>query len=107
MLRSFIEADVYRVMLGCESRELLLAGVRGQKLEPEGSVRCMRRDDGSGVYVVTLFADGGSLERLALHGELLLMQVDNISARLRAVPTLPGAGEYVGGYSYRQCGYAA
>ncbi len=107
MLRTFIESDVYRVMLGSESRELLVSGMRAISRSVEGDIRRMRRDDGSGVYVTTLFVDGGALERLALRGELTVMQIDNISARLRSAPSLPGGSDYVGGYAYRRYGYAA
>ena len=107
MLRAFIESDVYRVMLGSESRERLLAGLHGLSRQPAGEIRRMRRDDGSGVYVSTLFIDGGALEQVALSDELMVMQVDNISARLRAAPSLPGGADYAGGYAQRRYGYAA
>ena len=107
MMRTFIENDIYRVMLGCESRERLLAGLDEFSRQPVGEIRSLRRDDGSLVHVAVQFLDGACLERLALHGELLLMQIDNISARLRAEPSLPGCGGRSAGYAQRQFGYAA
>jgi hypothetical protein len=107
MLRSFIETDVYRVMLGSESREQLLCGLQDLSWQPAGEIRRMRRDDGSGVYVAMQFIDGAVLEQLSLRGELLLMQVDNISARLRVAPSLPGGSAYAGGDDQRRYGYAA
>jgi|GEM_PF-4310911 len=89
MLRSFIQSDVYRIMLGCESRETMLAAIAEHAINHDGGIRVMRRDDGAEIAVTVLFLDGDVLEKLALCEHLKLLQVDNISARLRAVPPLP------------------
>lgn len=91
MLRSFIDSDIYRVMLGSEQHETLSALFGQFGLQPEG-VRLMRRDDGSAVHVAMVLLDGETLERVALSQRVMMMQIDNISARLRAVPSLPGGG---------------
>ena len=92
MLRSFIDSDIYRVMLGGEQRETLTALFEQFGLQHDGELRLMRRDDGSGVYVATVLLDGDVLERVSLSQRVMMMQIDNISARLRAVPSLPGGG---------------
>lgn len=91
MLRSFAAADIYRVMLGTDRIDTLSRTLDEYRLPAEGSLRQMRRDDGSGVWVATVLVDGDTLERISLLQALSLMQVDNISARLRAVPSLPGS----------------
>lgn len=92
MLSTFVAADVYRVMLGAGRLDALSQTLQAYALPAEGSLRQLRRDDGSGVWVVTVLIDGETLERISLLQALSLMQIDNISARLRAVPTLPGGG---------------
>lgn len=92
MLGSFIESDVYRVLLGCSEREGLIEAIRRESLSHDGHVRAMRCDDGAAITVATLFVDGLALQKLSLWPELRLLQVDNISARLRAVPP-PRKGE--------------
>lgn len=96
MLRSFIFSDVYRVMLGCANREALLEAIGKQNVNHHGALREMTRADDSRVFVVTLFVDGEALEVLSLQDNLEMMQIDNISARLRAVPTLPRLGDRPG-----------
>lgn len=90
MLSTFAAADIYRVMLGTCRVDTLSRALDEYRLPAEGSLRQMRRDDGSGVWVATVLVDGETLERISLLQTLSLMQIDNISARLRAVPTLPG-----------------
>lgn len=90
MLRSYIADDIYRVMLGSDEVELLDRALGEHELRSEGPVRQMRRDDGSGVWVSVALVDGETLERISLRASLMMMQVDNISARLRATPSLPG-----------------
>ncbi|WP_292998834.1 hypothetical protein [Nevskia sp.] len=92
MLRSFIDSDIYRVMLGSEQPEALSDVFLQFGLQHEGNIRLMRRDDGSGVHVAMVLVDGDTLERIALSQRVMMMQIDNISARLRAVPSLPGGG---------------
>lgn len=91
MLRAFVAADIYRVMLGASSVDTLRRALADHRLPAESSLRQMRRDDGSGVWVAVVLVDGDTLERISLLQSLSLMQVDNISARLRAMPTLPGS----------------
>ena len=93
MLRSFVVDDIYRVMLGCEAIEPLARTLGEHGLRSEGPMRQMHRDDGSSVWVSVVLVDGDTLEQIALHAALMLMQIDNISARLRATPALPGGGE--------------
>ncbi|MBA4286279.1 MAG: hypothetical protein C0434_12180 [Xanthomonadaceae bacterium] len=93
MLRSFVADDIYRVMLGANRLDTLNRTLQEYALPAEGSLRQLRRDDGSGVWVVVVLIDGDMLERISLHQALSLMQIDNISARLRAVPTLPGGAQ--------------
>ncbi|GAC1631671.1 MAG: hypothetical protein NVS9B10_25320 [Nevskia sp.] len=88
MLRSFIEADVYRIMLGCEQGEVLLEAIQRHQINHDGSVRVMRRGEDCELTVCTLFVDGEILQKLALLDALHILQVDNVSARLRAVPTM-------------------
>lgn len=90
MLGSFISDDVYRVMLGACERAVLACVLADHQLFAEGELRKMRRDDGSGIWVAVTLVDGATLERIGLRQSLSLMQVDNISARLRAGPSLPG-----------------
>lgn len=90
MLGSFISDDVYRVMLGACERAVLACVLADHQLFAEGELRQMRRDDGSGIWVAVTLVDGATLERIGLRQSLSLMQVDNISARLRAGPSLPG-----------------
>lgn len=90
MLRSFVADDIYRVMLGANRLDTLNHTLQEHALAAEGSLRQLRRDDGTGVWVVVVLIDGDMLERISLLQALSLMQIDNISARLRAVPTLPG-----------------
>lgn len=90
MLRAFVAADIYRVMLGASSVDTLRRALADHRLPAESSLRQMRRDDGSGVWVAVVLVDGDTLERISLLQSLSLMQVDNISARLRAAPSLPG-----------------
>lgn len=92
MLRAYAAADIYRVMLGAGSMDGLSRALDEYRLPAEGSMRQMRRDDGSGVWVVVVLVDGETLERISLLESLSLMQIDNISARLRSIPTLPGSG---------------
>lgn len=47
MLCSYIATDVYRVMLGAEHLALLVHVLDDYRLPAEGSLRQMRRDDGS------------------------------------------------------------
>ena len=91
MRSTFASADIYRVMLGSCRVETLSRALEEYRVPAEGSLRQMRRDDGSGVWVATVLVDGDTLERISLLQALSLMQVDNISARLRAVPSLPGS----------------
>lgn len=92
MLRSFIANDIYRVLLGSDAIEPLARTLGEHGLRSEAPMRQMRRDDGSSVWTSTVLVDGDSLERIALQAVLRLMQIDNISARLRATPELPGSG---------------
>lgn len=91
MRSTFAAADIYRVMLGTHRVDTLSRALEDYRLPAEGSLRQMRRDDGSGVWVAVVLVDGETLERISLLQTLSLMQVDNISARLRAVPSLPGS----------------
>lgn len=90
MLGSFIADDIYRVMLGASHHDSLSRVLDEHRLPAEGSLRQMRRDDGSGVWVGVVLVDGETLEQITLRQRVSLMQVDNISARLRARPALPG-----------------
>ncbi|WP_293369110.1 hypothetical protein [Nevskia sp.] len=91
MLGAFVAADIYRVMLGSNQADSLSRALETYRLPTEHSLRQMRRDDGSGVWVAVVLIDGETLERISLLQALSLMQIDNISARLRAAPTLPGS----------------
>lgn len=90
MLGSFISDDVYRVMLAAGERDALARVLDHYQLHAEGALRQMQRDDGSGVWVAVTLVDGATLERIGLCRAVSLMQVDNISARLRAAPARPG-----------------
>ena len=46
-----------------------------------------------GTFESRMLIDGEALERIALQARLVLMQIDNISARLRAIPALPGSDD--------------
>lgn len=89
MMRSFIAADVYRIMLGCEQREPLLDAIRRHDINHDGTLRVMHRGEDRQMTVCVLFVEGDTLQKLALCDALHILQVDNISARLRAVPALP------------------
>ncbi len=91
MLRSFIADDVYRVTLGSDAIEPLSRTLGEYGLRPEGTLRRMRRDDGSGIWMAQVLIDGDTLQHVALQARLSLMQIDNISARLRAAPELSGS----------------
>lgn len=94
MLPSFIADDIYRVTLGSDVAEPLIRLLGQYGLRPDGAngqPRCMCRDDGSSVWMSRMLIDGEALERIALQARLVLMQIDNISARLRAIPALPGS----------------
>lgn len=93
MLRSFAFSDVYRVMLGSPSRETLINAIQDQGVRNGDSLRQMLREDGSRVHVIVVFIDGEVLQRLALLGHVELIQIDNISARLRSAPSMPGVGD--------------
>lgn len=86
MLGSFIAADIYRVMLGAREQAALAELLDRHQLQAEAELRPMRRDDGTGVWVAVVLVEGETLQRIALGQVASLMQVDNISARLR----LPG-----------------
>lgn len=92
MLRSFIADDIYRVTLGSEAIEPLARILGEHGLRAAAPMRQMRRDDGSSVWMSAVLVDGDTLERIALHAALRLMQVDNVSARLRATPEWPVSG---------------
>ncbi|WP_022978372.1 hypothetical protein [Nevskia ramosa] len=91
MLRSFIADDIYRVTLGSDAIEPLSRTLGDHGLRPDGTLRRMHRDDGTGVWMAQVLVDGNTLQHIALQARLMLMQIDNISARLRAAPELPGS----------------
>jgi len=94
MLRSFIADDIYRVTLGSDAIDPLSRTLGEHGLRPDGTLRRMHRDDGTGVWMAQVLVDGNTLQHIALQARLMLMQIDNISARLRAGPELAGsAGE--------------
>lgn len=99
MLRSFIADDIYRVTLASDAIEPLSRTLGEHSLRSEAPMRRMCRDDGSGVWVLPVLIDGDTLEHIALQARLMLMQIDNFSARLRAAPELPGSA----GESTRHC----
>lgn len=91
MLRSFIADDIYRVTLGSDAIEPLSRTLGDHGLRADGTLRRMHRDDGTGVWMARVLIDGNTLQHIALQARLMLMQIDNISARLRAGPELPGS----------------
>lgn len=92
MLRSYAADDIYRVMLGADRLDTLSRTLNAHAVPAEGPLRLLRRDDGSDVWVVVALIDGDTLERLSLLQQLSLIQIDNISARLRQVPTRTAGG---------------
>lgn len=103
MLRAFIAADIYRVMLGCEAIEPLARALGEHGLRSDGPMRQMHRDDGSSLWMSVVLVDGETLEQITLQRMLDLLQIDNISARLRATPETSGvAGERVPRFSPAQ-----
>lgn len=83
MLGSFIATDIYRAMLGTRDHDRLAELLDAYGLLAENALRLMRRDDGTEVWVTTVLLEGEALQRIALGQVASVMQVDNISARLR------------------------
>lgn len=86
MLRSFIKSDVYRIMLGCRDHDALVATIHSYDVSYDGEVRRMHRDDGSEVSVAVVYVDGEAVQDMSVRDDVLIIQSDNVSARLRAVP---------------------
>lgn len=106
MYSQFVATDIYRAMLGCGCDQQLRQTLGKYSLSSRGGARMLRRDDGATIHVVTVLVDGGVLAQLAEQGVVAVMQLDNVSARLRAEPELPG-GDYAHGYLRPRYGYAA
>lgn len=90
MLPTFSANDIYRVMLGSDTLLPVARTLGEHSLRSEGPMRQMRRDDGRCVWVSVALIDGATLERISLLAAVQLMQIDNVSARLRAAPAIPG-----------------
>lgn len=96
MLGSFIATDIYRVLLGTRDHDTLAQLLDRYRLQAESALRQMRREDGTEVWVASVLIEGEALQRIALGQIASLVQVDNISARLRlpdeSKPLFPSRG---------------